>query len=115
MKALDYVQDNLKKWAHEVKAFWGRTNAQGEGEAPAELLRETEAQVCGLQDMLQRARAQEEEDCPPLLPEEQRKELAVLYKEPSSETRVCVWLTLREIRLLRLRKCPSMCLSRVGP
>ena len=90
MKVLDCVQDNLKKWGSEVKAFWGRANSQGEGEIPAALLRDTEVQVCNLQSTLEAARALEEEECPPLSPSEQWKELACLHPEPYLQSRVCV-------------------------
>ena len=90
MRTLDVMQDNLKRWANQVKVFWGLANSQGEGNAPAEVLRDTESQVCAIQDLLQRSRASEEEECPPLAPEEQWKELASLCPESGMEPRVCV-------------------------
>ena len=90
MKVLDQVQDNLKRWTSEVKSFWGWANGQGEGEASAELLRDTEGQVCALQDTLEKARALETEECPPISPPDRWKELAYLYEEPGFEPRVCV-------------------------
>ena len=90
MKAMDCAQSNLKKWSNQVMAFWGLANAQGEGEVPAAVLRDTELQVCNLQNALEVARAREEEECPPLLPTDQEKELATLYPDPSPEPRVCV-------------------------
>ena len=90
MKVLDYMQDNLKRWAHEVKAFWGRANSQGDGDSSADLLRTTEIQICALQDTLSRARELEEQECPPLVPECRAKEIACFVEEGSFQERVCV-------------------------
>ena len=90
MKVLDCVQANLKKWVHEVRAFWGRANSEGEGDESADLLRGTELQICTLQETLQKARDGDMQECPPLLPEDQVKELACLVLDTPPEERLCV-------------------------
>ena len=89
-RVLDGIQDNLKRWVHEVKAFWGVANAQGEGEAPAELLRDTELQICSLQSTLEQAKVLEDQEDPPLTPTDLVKELASFYSEPTLPERVSV-------------------------